>query len=109
MFVFWDWVGGRYSLWSSIGLSIALGIGFDNFRALLEGAHEMDEHFRPRRWKRTCRSRWALCSASGTNNFFGADTHAILPYDQYLSRFPAYFQQGTWNPTANGSPATARW
>jgi glucose-6-phosphate isomerase len=103
MFVFWDWVGGRYSLWSSIGLSIALGIGFDNFRALLEGAHEMDEHFRSAPLDKNLPVTLALLGV-WYNNFFGAETHAILPYDQYLSRFPAYFQQGDME--SNGKRVT---
>ncbi|MBN2576328.1 MAG: glucose-6-phosphate isomerase [Deltaproteobacteria bacterium] len=93
VFVFWDWVGGRYSLWSSIGLSIALGSGFENFHALLEGAHEMDEHFRAAPLECNLPVTLALLGV-WYNNFFGAETHAILPYDQYLARFPAYLQQG---------------
>ena len=92
MFVFWDWVGGRYSLWSSIGLSIALAVGFDNFRALLEGAHEMDEHFRTAPLEKSLPVTLAVLGV-WYNNFFGAETCAVLPYDQYLSRFPAYLQQ----------------
>jgi glucose-6-phosphate isomerase len=103
MFVFWDWVGGRYSLWSSIGLSIALGIGFENFRALLEGAHEMDEHFRTAPLEQNLPVTLALLGI-WYNNFFGAETHAILPYDQYLARFPAYFQQGDME--SNGKRVT---
>jgi glucose-6-phosphate isomerase len=103
MFVFWDWVGGRYSLWSSIGLSIALGIGFENFRALLAGAHEMDEHFRTTALEKNLPVTLALLGV-WYNNFFGAETHAILPYDQYLSRFPAYFQQGDME--SNGKRVT---
>jgi glucose-6-phosphate isomerase len=103
MFVFWDWVGGRYSLWSSIGLSIALGIGFENFRALLEGAHEMDEHFRSAPLEQNLPVTLALLGV-WYNNFFGAETHAILPYDQYLARFPAYFQQGDME--SNGKRVT---
>jgi glucose-6-phosphate isomerase len=103
MFVFWDWVGGRYSLWSSIGLSIALGIGFDNFRALLQGAHEMDEHFRTAPLEKNLPATLALLGV-WYNNFFGAETHAILPYDQYLLRFPAYFQQGDME--SNGKRVT---
>ncbi|HJX63290.1 MAG TPA: glucose-6-phosphate isomerase [Polyangia bacterium] len=103
MFVFWNWVGGRYSLWSSIGLSIALGVGFDNFRALLEGAHDMDEHFRTAPLERNLPVTLALLGI-WYNNFFDADTHAILPYDQYLSRFPAYFQQGDME--SNGKRVT---
>jgi len=93
MFEFWDWVGGRYSLWSSIGLSIAMHIGMDNFEALLQGAFEMDEHFRNTPLKRNMPVIMALMGV-WYNNFFGAQTHAILPYDQSLSRFSAYFQQG---------------
>ena len=103
MFVFWDWVGGRYSLWSSIGLSISIGVGFDNFRALLEGAHEMDEHFRTTPVEKNLPITLALLGV-WYNNFFGAESHAILPYDQYLSRFPAYFQQGDME--SNGKRVT---
>ena len=103
MFVFWDWVGGRYSLWSSIGLSIALAIGFENFHALLEGAHEMDEHFRTAPLDKNLPVTLALLGV-WYNNLFGAETHAILPYDQYLSRFPAYFQQGDME--SNGKRVT---
>ena len=103
MFVFWDWVGGRYSLWSSIGLSIALAISFENFHALLEGAHEMDEHFRTSPLEKNLPVTLALLGV-WYNNFFGAETHAILPYDQYLSRFPAYFQQGDME--SNGKRVT---
>jgi glucose-6-phosphate isomerase len=93
MFEFWDWVGGRYSLWSAIGLSIAVAIGMDNFEDLLAGAHAMDEHFREAEPERNIPVILALLGI-WYNNFFGAATHAILPYDQYLHRFPAYFQQG---------------
>ncbi|MDY6951590.1 MAG: glucose-6-phosphate isomerase, partial [Thermodesulfobacteriota bacterium] len=93
MFVFWDWVGGRYSLWSAIGLSIALYIGMENFEAMLSGAHSMDEHFRTAPLEENMPVILALLGI-WYNNFFGAQTHAILPYDQYLHRFPAYFQQG---------------
>ncbi|MGI9106273.1 MAG: glucose-6-phosphate isomerase [Pyrinomonadaceae bacterium] len=93
MFEFWDWVGGRYSLWSAIGLSIALYIGMDNFEELLQGAHEMDEHFRTAPVEENLPMIMALLGI-WYNNFFGAQTVAILPYDQYLHRFPAYFQQG---------------
>jgi glucose-6-phosphate isomerase len=92
MFEFWDWVGGRYSLWSAIGLSIACGIGFSNFRALLDGAHEADEHFRNTEFENNIPIVMALLGIWYTN-FFGAESHAILPYDQYMHRFPAYFQQ----------------
>ncbi|KAH6592091.1 hypothetical protein BASA82_001234 [Batrachochytrium salamandrivorans] len=93
MFEFWDWVGGRYSLWSAIGLSISLYIGFDNFRELLAGAHAMDAHFQSAPLEKNMPVIMALLGV-WYNNFFGAQTHAILPYDQYMHRFPAYFQQG---------------
>ncbi len=93
MFEFWDWVGGRYSLWSAIGLAIALYIGMKNFESMLAGAHEMDEHFRTAPLDKNMPVMLALLGI-WHNNFFGAQTHAILPYDQYLHRFPAYFQQG---------------
>jgi glucose-6-phosphate isomerase len=92
MFEFWDWVGGRYSLWSAIGLSIALAIGMDNFHQLLDGAHEMDEHFRTAELGESMPVILALLGL-WYSNFFGAGSHAILPYDQYLHRFPAYLQQ----------------
>lgn len=93
MFAFWDWVGGRYSLWGAIGLPIALSIGMENFESMLNGAHEMDEHFRTAAPDKNMPVILALLGV-WYNNFFGAQTHAILPYDQYLHRFPAYFQQG---------------
>ena len=93
MFEFWNWVGGRYSLWSAIGLSIALTVGFDNFAELLTGAHETDVHFRRAPFEKNIPVLMALLGI-WYNNFFGAETHAILPYDQYLHRFPAYLQQG---------------
>lgn len=93
MFGFWDWVGGRYSLWSAIGLPIACYIGFKNFEQLLQGAHDMDNHFRNTPLKRNLPVILGLLGI-WYNNFFGADTHAILPYDQYMHRFAAYFQQG---------------
>lgn len=93
MFEFWDWVGGRYSLWSAIGTSIALGIGFDNFKALLGGAHAMDKHFRETDFEQNIPVVLAMLGI-WYNNFFEAESHAILPYDQYLHRFAAYFQQG---------------
>lgn len=99
MFEFWDWVGGRYSLWSAIGLSIALSIGFENFEALLSGAHEMDKHFRTTPIEKNIPTTLALVGLWNTN-FLGAQTEAILPYDQYLHRFAAYFQQG--NMESNG-------
>jgi glucose-6-phosphate isomerase len=93
MFPFWDWVGGRYSLWSAIGLSIALSIGYERFTELLAGAHAMDEHFLKTPAEQNLPMTLALLGI-WYNNFHGAQTHAILPYDQYLHRFPAYFQQG---------------
>jgi glucose-6-phosphate isomerase len=93
MFIFWEWVGGRYSLWSAIGLSIACSIGFDRFVELLEGAHAMDKHFRDTPLESNIPVLLALIGI-WYNNFFGAQTHAILPYDQYMHRFPAYLQQG---------------
>ena len=102
MFEFWDWVGGRYSLWSAIGLSIACYIGFDNFIDLLEGAHDMDRHFRETPFDKNIPVMLALIGI-WYNNFFDAATEVILPYDQYLHRFPAYFQQG--NMESNGKSA----
>ena len=99
MFVFWDWVGGRYSLWSSIGLSIACTIGYENFVQLLEGGHAMDKHFRETPFEKNLPVILALIGV-WYNNFFGAASEAILPYDQYLHRFAAYFQQG--NMESNG-------
>jgi len=93
MFEFWNWVGGRYSLWSAIGLSIALAVGMDHFEALLSGAHAVDEHFRSAPLTENIPAIMGLLGI-WYNNFFDAQSHAILPYDQYLSRFPAYFQQG---------------
>ena len=93
MFEFWDWVGGRYSLWSAIGLSIVLSIGFDNFVELLSGAHAMDKHFSTTPAEKNLPVLLALIGI-WYNNFFGAETEAILPYDQYMHRFAAYFQQG---------------
>lgn len=99
MFGFWDWVGGRYSLWSAIGLSIVLSIGFDNFVELLSGAHAMDKHFSTTAAEKNLPVLLALIGI-WYNNFFGAETEAILPYDQYMHRFAAYFQQG--NMESNG-------
>ncbi|CDG48874.1 glucose-6-phosphate isomerase [Serratia symbiotica] len=99
MFEFWDWVGGRYSLWSAIGLSIALSVGYDNFEQLLSGAHAMDKHFAKTPLEQNLPVLLALIGI-WYNNFFGAETEAILPYDQYLHRFAAYFQQG--NMESNG-------
>ena len=99
MFGFWDWVGGRYSLWSAIGLSIACAIGFENFKELLDGAYTMDTHFKETPFKKNIPVILAFIGV-WYNNFFGAETEAILPYDQYLNKFPAYFQQG--NMESNG-------
>ncbi len=99
MFEFWDWVGGRYSLWSAIGLSIALTIGYGNFESLLKGAFIADEHFRSEKSDKNIPVLMALIGIWYTN-FFGAQSEAILPYDQYMHRFAAYFQQG--NMESNG-------
>lgn len=99
MFVFWDWVGGRYSLWSSIGLPIACTIGYENFVALLEGAHAMDQHFKTEPFEKNIPVVLALIGF-WYGNYFDTSSEAILPYDQYLHRFAAYFQQG--NMESNG-------
>ena len=99
MFEFWDWVGGRYSLWSAIGLSICLAVGYDNFIELLAGAHDMDNHFQQTPFSENLPVLLALIGV-WYNNFYGAESEAILPYDQYLHRFAAYFQQG--NMESNG-------
>uniref|UniRef100_A0A672FCT7 Glucose-6-phosphate isomerase n=1 Tax=Salarias fasciatus TaxID=181472 RepID=A0A672FCT7_SALFA len=104
MFEFWDWVGGRYSLWSAIGLSIALHIGFENFEQLLSGAHWMDNHFRSAPLERNVPVLLALLGVWYIN-LWGAETQALLPYDQYLHRFAAYFQQGDME--SNGKYITA--
>jgi glucose-6-phosphate isomerase len=101
MFEFWDWVGGRYSLWSAIGLSIALYLGMDNFEALLAGAHRVDEHFRTVPFEENIAVIMGLLGI-WYNNFFGAQSHAILPYDQYLMHFSAYFQQGDMESNGKG-------
>jgi glucose-6-phosphate isomerase len=103
MFEFWDWVGGRYSMDSAIGLSTMLAIGPDNFRALLDGFHEMDEHFRSAPFERNLPVLLGLL-AVWYNDFFGAETVAVLPYEQYLKRFPAYLQQLTME--SNGKHVT---
>jgi len=103
MFEFWDWVGGRYSLWSAIGLSIALYLGFEVFEELLEGAYRVDEHFRSVPFDQNIPVIMALLG-TWYNNFWGADTYAILPYDQYLTHFPVYFQQGDME--SNGKRVT---
>ncbi|MBW8687605.1 glucose-6-phosphate isomerase [Chitinophaga rhizophila] len=99
MFEFWDWVGGRYSLWSAIGLSIALTVGYSNFKALLEGAHAVDDHFRTTPLEKNIPAIMALIGL-WYGNFFDTATEAILAYDQYMHRFAAYFQQG--NMESNG-------
>lgn len=99
MFEFWDWVGGRYSLWSAIGLSIILSVGFDNFVQLLNGAHAMDKHFTQTPLEKNIPVLLGLIGI-WYNNFFESETEAILPYDQYMHRFAAYFQQG--NMESNG-------
>jgi glucose-6-phosphate isomerase len=104
MFEFWDWVGGRYSLWSAIGLSIALYLGFDRFEELLDGAFRVDEHFRTAPLQSNLPVVMGLLGV-WYNNFFDAQSHAILPYDQYLAHFPAYFQQGDME--SNGKSVTA--
>lgn len=101
MFEFWDWVGGRYSLWSAIGLSIALYLGMDAFEELLSGAHAVDEHFRAAPFEKNLPVIMALLGI-WYNNFFDAQSHAILPYDQYLMHFPAYFQQGDMESNGKG-------
>jgi len=99
MFGFWDWVGGRYSLWSAIGLSIALTVGYDNFEQLLKGAYEMDEHLKNIAFEKNIPVLMALIGIWYTN-FYGATNEVILPYDQYMHRFAAYLQQG--NMESNG-------
>jgi glucose-6-phosphate isomerase len=99
MFEFWDWVGGRYSLWSAIGLSIALTVGYNHFEDLLKGAHSADVHFKTTAFENNIPVLMALIGI-WNRNFIGAPTEAILPYDQYLHRFAAYFQQG--NMESNG-------
>lgn len=99
MFIFWDWVGGRYSVWSAIGLSLCCGIGYDNYEAILKGAHSMDEHFRHQEFKQNIPMIMAAIGIWYVN-FWGAQSEAIIPYQQNLSRFAAYFQQG--NMESNG-------
>lgn len=103
MFEFWDWVGGRYSLWSAIGLSIVLAIGMPRFKQLLAGAHRVDTHFRQAPWQENIPLLMGLVGF-WNNNFLGAASHAILPYDQYLHRFPAYLQQADME--SNGKRVT---
>ncbi len=92
MFVFWNWVGGRYSIWSAIGLSLMIGIGYENFKEMLAGAYEMDEHFRSADFKENLPVIMGLLGAWYVN-YMGAESYAVLPYDQYLHRLPAYLQQ----------------
>jgi len=108
MFEFWDWVGGRYSLWSAVGLSVALYLGMDHFEGLLSGAHRMDQHFKNAPLEENIPVMMGLLGV-WYNNFWHADSHAILPYDQYMHRFSAYFQQGDMESngksvTRNGEP-----
>jgi glucose-6-phosphate isomerase len=110
MFEFWDWVGGRYSLWSAIGLSIACTIGMANFEEMLAGAHTMDTHFKTAPLEKNLPVIMGMLGV-WYMNFFGSETHAILPYDQYMHRFPAYFQQGDMESngkrtTRDGHPIT---
>ncbi len=110
MFEFWDWVGGRYSLWSAIGLSIALTIGYEHFEGLLKGAYAADEHFKDSHFEKNIPVLMALIGI-WYRNFYGTSTEAILPYDQYLHRFAAYFQQGNMESNGkyidrNGHPVT---
>ncbi len=108
MFEFWDWVGGRYSLWSAVGLSIALYLGMDHFEALLAGAHKVDEHFRGTPFEANIPAIMGLLGL-WYNNFFDAQSHAILPYDQYLVHFPAYFQQGDMESNGKGVTREGAW
>jgi len=101
VFPMWDWVGGRFSLWSAVGLTIALAVGYDNFDALLEGAHETDVHFKETEFSENIPVIMALVSV-WYNNFYGAETEAIIPYAQYLSRFSAYLQQGIMESNGKG-------
>jgi glucose-6-phosphate isomerase len=101
MFGFWDWVGGRYSLWSAIGLPIACMVGMDAFEELLAGGHAMDQHFKTAPLERNMPAIMAMLGI-WYDNFFGAETHAILPYDQYMHRFAAYFQQGDMESNGKG-------
>ena len=117
MFGFWDWVGGRYSMDSAIGLSTMLAIGPENFRAMLDGFHQMDEHFRTAPFERNLPVLMGLLTV-WYNDFFGAQTVAVLPYEQYLKRFPAYLQQltmesngkhVTWTARSTTRPARSIW
>lgn len=102
MFEFWDWVGGRYSLWSAIGLSIALVLGMDHFEEILAGGHDVDEHFRSAPFEENVPVLMGMLGV-WYHNFWGAHSHAILPYDQYLHRFAAYFQQGDMESNGKGT------
>ncbi|MBA4398486.1 MAG: glucose-6-phosphate isomerase [Anaerolinea sp.] len=108
MFEFWDWVGGRYSLWSAIGLSIALYVGMEHFEELLAGAHQVDQHFRSTPFEKNIPVVMALLGI-WYNNFFGAQSQAILPYDQYLVHFPAYFQQGDMESNGKSVTNQGKW
>ncbi len=108
MFEFWDWVGGRYSLWSAIGLSIALYVGMEHFEELLAGAHQVDQHFRSTPFEKNIPVIMALLGI-WYNNFFGAQSQAILPYDQYLVHFPAYFQQGDMESNGKSVTNQGKW
>lgn len=108
MFEFWDWVGGRYSLWSAIGLSIALYLGMDNFEELLGGAHAVDEHFRTAPFEQNIPVIMGLLGL-WYNNFFNAQSHAILPYDQYLVHFASYFQQGDMESNGKSVTRAGEW
>ena len=108
MFEFWDWVGGRYSLWSAIGLSIALYLGMERFEEMLSGAHGVDEHFRRAPFESNIPVIMALLGI-WYNNFFGAESHAILPYDQYLAHFPSYFQQGDMESNGKSVNRQGEW
>ncbi len=108
MFEFWDWVGGRYSLWSAIGLSIALAVGFERFEELLAGAHRVDEHFRTAPFERNIPVIMGLLGV-WYNNFFGAETYAILPYDQTMQYFPMYFQQGDMESNGKSVTKDGQW
>ncbi|OGN82372.1 MAG: glucose-6-phosphate isomerase [Chloroflexi bacterium GWB2_54_36] len=108
MFEFWDWVGGRYSLWSAIGLSIALYVGMEHFEELLAGAHQVDQHFRSTPFEKNIPVVMGLLGI-WYNNFFGAQSQAILPYDQYLVHFPAYFQQGDMESNGKSVTRQGKW
>lgn len=108
MFEFWDWVGGRYSLWSAIGLSIALGVGMDRFEELLAGAFEVDEHFRTTTFADNIPAIMGLVGV-WNGEFLGAASHAVLPYDQYLARFPAFLQQGDMESNGKRVTVSGQW